>query len=766
MDSIGVIVSWYFVTTLASIAFTPLALLLFRRFTDRGASFARTFAMLVFVWPAWFLSGMIPGIVRFTEVALWATLVIGGVASWVLAIQIRAIDREALTHVGLGEVAHLILFAAYIWFRGFNPTIQNQEKLSDLMMLASTMRAESMPPNDAWLAGETINYYYVGYVPWAAIGKLIETTPAIAYNLALASVFACTVMAAAGVAANVAGRFYSLTLARVAGALGGLLVIVMATPWSMFTAIERRDTIWDAFWFDFMWAATRQLGAGNLEAITEFPAFSFQLGDLHPHLLALPYTILALGMAWMLAILPRPGESGSIGRQWWRIAIAGGTVGALYAMNSWDYPAYLLLALGGLAAGTAGWPARQRLAAALLLLGSSVIAWIPFYVNFESPTASANTPFADAAIDIPVVGGILGSVAGWTGEKTTPWEYLGLLGFPYAIAMCLIGWEMWRRRDFPSDPALTRIVLGAAALFGIVGLLAPMPLLILAGIPIALILLLWHRDREVSAANVALALAAMGLTLTLIPEFIYLIDIFNSRMNIVFKLYYQAWTMLALGAAIGLAVLLNAARSLPVARIAVAAMVVLIVVGGAIPAAIGGRQWISWRTGGEETWIGIDGLHFLEAEAGWAGEHQAIEWLYANAELDDVMLSAGGCEFTLDVGTTASGSGVPTILGWEGHEWQWHLGQPSFREGIRERIVDINAMWASLDPVLLDRYSVTLLYVGPLELDGGPYRSERASETCAPGPFPNASDPDFPGAGWTEVYRNDDGVRIYRRDGT
>ncbi len=240
MDSFDVIVKWYLVTTLVSIAFTPLALVLFRQLTDRGASFARTISVLFLVWPAWFLSGIIPGIVPFNEISLWATLALGGIASWAFAIRTRAIDRGVAAPHWFRGTGYLAMFAGYVWFRGYDPTLQWQEKLSDLMMLSSTMKTESMPPNDAWLAGETINYYYAGYVPWAAIGKMIGTPPAIAYNLALASVFASTVIVAIGVAANVVGRFYSLTLARVGGALSALFLVFMATPWATFTAIDRR----------------------------------------------------------------------------------------------------------------------------------------------------------------------------------------------------------------------------------------------------------------------------------------------------------------------------------------------------------------------------------------------------------------------------------------------------------------------------------------------------------------------------------------------
>src|SRR5665809_50509 len=68
----------------------------------------------------------------------------------------------------------------------------------------------------------------------------------------------------------------------------------------------------------------------------------------------------------------------------------------------------------------------------------------------------------------------------------------------------------------------------AATIRSGIGLLLPMPLLIVAAVPSILILLLWQRDQSVGPSNVAFALFGLGFTLTLIPEFIYLIDIFNS----------------------------------------------------------------------------------------------------------------------------------------------------------------------------------------------------------------------------------------------
>jgi YYY domain-containing protein len=763
VETIDIIVKWYLLTTLVSLAFTPFTLALFRPLADRGAAFARILSVLLFVWPAWLLSGIASSVVPFGNAALWTTLVLGGAGSWWWGWRSGVLNRESLFHVAVAEAGFLAMFAGYVWFRGYDPTIQWQEKLSDLMMLASTMQAESMPPNDAWLAGEPINYYYAGYVPWAGIAKLVGTTPAIAYNLALATVFASTVLTAIGVAANVIGHFYSLTMARVAGGLAALFMIFMATPWSVKTVYERRDTVWNASWFENWWAATRQFDGGTQDAITEFPAFSFQLGDLHPHLLALPFTLLALAMAWMLAILPSKDGQDSLRNQWGRIVLAGGVAGGLYAMNSWDLPVYLLIAIAGLLVGTGTWSQRERVGGVVLLVASALVLWLPFHWHFESPTPSADNPVANAVENIPLVGGILASLTSWYGDATTIGQYTGLLGFAWVVALALIGWSLWERRNRNSDPLVTKVTLAVGGVILLLGLLVPMPLLLLAGLPIVVILHLWQRDSSLNPTNVALTLFAAGFMLTIIPEIVYLLDVFNSRMNMVFKLYYQAWTLLALGAAISIVVLWDALRRVPVARIVLAASVAAMAVGGVSATTVGMHQWVNWR-GVPDEWIGMDGLHFLETQPGWEGEHDAIAWLLENAGPDDVMLSAGGCEFTLDVGTTAAGSGVPSILGWEGHESQWHLGQARFREEITQRIEDINTLWETLDPALLDRYGITLIYMGPVEQRGDPYNREDFTSTCAPGPFANATNPEFPGEGWTEVYSDDTGVRIYRRN--
>ncbi len=49
----------------------------------------------------------------------------------------------------------------------------------------------------------------------------------------------------------------------------------------------------------------------------------------------------------------------------------------------------------------------------------------------------------------------------------------------------------------------------------------------------------------------ALLMIGLALLLAYSVEFVYLRDLFGTRMNTVFKFYYQAWVMLALAAAFG-----------------------------------------------------------------------------------------------------------------------------------------------------------------------------------------------------------------------
>ena len=772
MDWFTLTLTWYLLTTVATVAIAPLALWLCRSLTDRGASIARPVAALALIWPVWFLASIGPGLVPFSTVALWTSLVLIGVAAWVLGWRAGVIDRVAIRHLLIAEAGFLVFFALFIWFHGYGPQLTEQEKPGDLMMLASSMRAHQMPPDDAWMAGSSINYYYLGYVIWAAFAKMVSATPAEAFNLALATVFGMVCVAATGLAGNIIGRWFSERAARIAGVLGLLFVVIIGNPWAAFKVLADASGQWAAFFFGGIgWDATRILhDTGPTDTIiSEFPSFSFILGDLHPHLLALPYAITALTIAWALAQRTGNRSDTRLDTGWWgRIMLGSAIVGSLYAMNSWDMPTYLLITAIGLLIGAWNRSGRDRIVGLVALGLSAVIAWLPFYVAFEAPTKQGQSGLAGTLQDIPVIGGILASVVSYRGERTSASEYLSVFGFMWAIALILIAAEFWNRRHSRTDSLNQKMALGAAAILVLGALLVPAPVLALAGLPIVATIMLIQRDPKLSLANVALGLFSLGFVLTIIPELFYLSDIFNSRMNTIFKIYYQVWLLMGIASGVAVIAIWQVLRPLLTARLATTAVAigtaVILLLGVTYPV-VAGKQWLDWRNPTRE-WSGIDGLAYLDQPDdvyAMPGEYAAIQWLWENGKRDDVLLAASGCAWRAPVGRPAGATGIPSILGWYDHEQQWHLADPQIYAKMVQRIADVNALFTQPSTELLDKYGVTLIYIGHVEENGDP--NGNTDYPCAPGPFSGARNPGFPGAGWTEVY-NADGVRIYRRDGS
>lgn len=148
---------------------------------------------------------------------------------------------------------------------------------------------------------------------------------------------------------------------------------------------ELRDVEPSALTF---WLSDRA-NADTSPHITEFPYFSFLFADLHAHVIVIPFTLLVMGMGLALLAGLR-WES----RRWMAgvTAMLAIALGGLWAINSWDYPAYLLLMLALMAvgahlmAGRAGHDERVRtfvlIAGAVLAL--SLLAFLPFHQNYET----------------------------------------------------------------------------------------------------------------------------------------------------------------------------------------------------------------------------------------------------------------------------------------------------------------------------------------------------------------------------------------------
>ncbi len=753
MNQILAIVTWWLCLELIGWAAWPLAAAFLRGTAGRGAAFAKHLGLLLAGYLLWLLVSL--HILDNTRIAvLLAVLLVAGL-SLAAARRERLLElwRAQRRELLAAEALFLIAFLAYLAFRAYDPAINHTEKPMDFAFLNAILRSRTFPPNDMWLSGYAISYYYFGYLLMALLTKLSGVPSGVGYNLALGTVFALTVTGAYGLVRSLAAglgrvRAHSVGLVgavfvALAGNLEGFLELLHnngvggAAFWRWISIPALASAPATGGWLPgvdwWWWRATRLIQDVNPlgkmpEVITEFPAFSFILGDLHPHVMALPFTLLALAVAWNLlstaADLPEGEPAALLGRQlaWPALPelaiLVPLLVGALGFLNSWDFPTYAFVATAAYAIARSGrygrlslaW-ASESLGFAFLVLVGGFALYLPFYVGFRSQASGleavdyVKTPW----LQYVLIFGLFLAVAGpWLlGQGLAAARRLGFLGtYGLALAAALL------------LPAALTLAAGGpgGAILGALAAAALGPWLALA---LALLValgaaLLWQRLRAPregaeKGATFALLLASTGLLLTFGTEFVYIGDSFGTRMNTMFKFYYQAWVLLAVAAAYGVGELVRRLREERQARAGIwlGCVAVLSVASLYYPLAAATSKANLFA--GPPT---LDGTAWLDPRS---SEGAAIAWLNQHTSDPVVILEAPGDEYNAAHDRISGWTGLPTVLGWAGHEGQW---RGSYDE-INKRNPDIAAIYhgrnANEVRQLLEKYSVEYVYVGPYE---------------------------------------------------
>ncbi len=661
---------------------SPLAARALSRLPGAGAGLGRVLALLLLGWGVWLAGSLgIPN---------GPVLLGGGVL--VLAAGAAAARRRGPRAPAPDPFRRRLTLATELLFAGavlaaallvsFSPDVWGTEKPMDMALTNATIVADHFPPHDPWLAGDQLNYYYLGHLMAGLLIRLTGVEPSQGYNLALAATFALVVTAAFAVAAALAetGRRQGLPVRRplLAGAAAVVLLALMGNLRGGWEALHAGPLQ------SFDWFSPSRVVPGT---INEFPAFSFAVGDLHAHLLAVPLTLLALAFVVQVAMSGPPRGGG-----WWTTGCAALSLGILYTVNAWSWPVttgLMLAALAGWAATPAGRRRRGRAAVwgGLVVVGGLVLV-APFVVHFD-PNAGGLAVVATATRE--PLGRFLGHHAVMEGAL------LWLLLVPLALQA--------RRAPRVAAAAAAATVALAVVLAGArLGGAA-----LLTGVAVAALALALARDRP-PAERLVWLLVATGVACLAVPEVVSVRDEFAGtpfvRMNTVFKLGYQAWLLLAIAGGV---VVAAAPRWLP-QRVPRAGWLgvagVLVVVGLAYPvgAAVG-------RTDGFARSPTLEGRGWLAGSA--PGDLYAIDWLRGHVPGDAVLAEAVGDDYSVaGNGRMSTYTGRPAVLGWQGHELQW-----SHDVGTRRQ--DLAVLYRTRDPGrarrVVRRYGIDYVVVGPLE---------------------------------------------------
>lgn len=820
------VVAWALAVLLIGVLALPLTFLAFGRLADRGYGFAKALGLLLAGWGVWALASLRVAPFTFATVAivLAPLAVLLGVALRARGAELAAFLRASWRLLLLEEVVFWLCFALALGVRWRNPDLWHPslggEKPMDLAYLTAVVRTPYFPPYDPWFAGGFINYYYFGFVLVATLIHLTGIAPHIAYNLAVPLFFALTAAGAFSAAYNLAHGWRQRgergddgATSRgplLAGAMGALFVAVLGNlgqvkllwdgvrglsalrpageaPASVVMQLAQfgdglarlaggaRLNLRTEWWY---WNASRLIPGGPGEAgpINEMPVFTFLFADLHAHLMALPFTVLAVAFA--VAIVHEPAGEAT---PWWRDwpglltrALLALTLGALWPLNTWDVPTYIALAGAALLCreyarhgrltAAALWGAAAQLAAVVIL---ARLLFLPFHASYAGAYFAAEL---------------------WRGSRTPLWAYLLVHGlFLFLLGSYLVleltrgtghnalartfglSLRRWRRfgrarrlfarlvRPTPVySLALALLEAALAVVLVLVFFSGPAALALTLSILTALLLL---SPRPEPRRQLALCMIGLGLVLTALVEFVVLKgDI--SRMNTVFKFYLQVWVLWGIAAAAvlpwvlgqlraGATRLAHAARPLPElpegsvwtpetmaeaeahqrvqrrlspsgwwrwafgALLAAAALYPLT----AVPVRIGDRIDGSAATT-------LDGTAYMRAgvyrdqdqELRLEWDRQATEWLRANAAPLSTVLEANTPLYRWG-GRVSIYTGLPAVIGWDWHQKQQRAALPG--QLVDRRIEDVRAIYTTADADaaerLLRRYGVRYIYLGPLE---------------------------------------------------
>ena len=819
---------WYLAISVLGLLTFPLAYHLFPALADRGYSLSRALGFLLWGFVYWLLvsfgvlrnetGGLLFALAVVAGLSVWSVLA-GGDARWP---ELQEWLKKNLRAVLFVEVLFLVAFAALAFIRANNPEISGTEKPMEMAFINAILHSPSFPPHDPWLSGYAISYYYFGYVLTAMLAMLTATEGSMAFNLMLALVFAMSAIGAYGLLYNLlsvywgpsairslrqgAGRgllgaFFAPFFLLVIGNVEGFLELLRAygigwgNPNSNFWLwLNMKDLsdpptapfIWNPrFWF--WWRASRVLHdydlRGNfVEVIDEFPFFSYLLGDLHPHVLAMPFGLLAAALALNLFLGGWEGVTNLFGlkipvnKQ--GLGLMAVVLGGLAFLNTWDFPIYLAVMSGAFIlwlVSKRGWRwelVEEFLKFSIPLAVASVLLYLPFYLGFSSQAGGIlpNVIFPTRGVYLWIMfGTLLVPIFLWLvsliGQHSADWKkglliaagftlvlwffsmQLGYIASQTEVGLSLISSQGYNSFSEILQPATLRRLQYGTGLLTLV-LLIGMALSYLIASPkknkpipqppkaVATsqsqastaeiisfpdshteLMGTFHEGFPAAGAgessqsrvlNFVLMFILLGGLLVLAPEFVYLRDQFGSRMNTVFKFYYQAWALWSLAAAFGFVVLLKELRGLKLGLFAIVAALVLMT-GLAYPILSLPSKTDNFKAANPDQRT-LDGAAYLGIYN--LDDYAAIQWL-AQAAPGTVVEAVGGSYS--DYARVSTFSGQPSVLGWPGHESQWRGGYAE----MGSRSDDISNLyttpnWSDAEQILR-RYNIRYVYIGALE---------------------------------------------------
>lgn len=763
----GVVALYLFLLLLGWAVF-PITRLAFLGLRDNGYAFSRIVGLLLFTLIAFNLGSLQITVSRtLLGIVLLAILLVSALVAWFTRSSLKAFFTEQRKLILWEELVFLAAFLLFLWIRFNNPDLwhpwRGGEKPMDFSYLNAAIKSSTFPAYDPWFAGGYINYYYYGQVIVAMPIKLLGIIPAVAYNICLALWYAMLVIGAFSIGWNLTwfgfrskdkaapeklafrGGLISSLLLAFFGNLGEIKVIKDGLA---ILGSNGADITQASFGQSFLWtmkgirvlAQTRQLpiGPGTWywnpsrtipgEPITEFPFFTFLYADFHAHLIAMPVVMAAV--AWGLSLIMRQKDWCASLRKAIRtmipvLLVGGMVVGALQPTNTWDYLTFIAfnlivlvfviwrdlppIKLGRLP----GWVGKILFSLGLAFILAAVTRIL--YFNFNSRFLPGYN-----------------TIGFWEGARTPIRSYLLHWGL---ILFLIIWWFAWELHHWLATTKMSAVQpwvkrKNALIAIGVVLSLVLAALLILKvsiaviAFPLAVAALFLLVTTENDAKRLAYFMIGTGLLLTIVVELVYLVgDV--GRMNVVFKLYHQAWMLLTLPLGLAAVVLLERVENWqPRWQHAFQIPLFILLFISLLFPTLASLDKMSDRMS-EQAPRTLDGMKYMESsyyhsnglEMDLGRDYRAIQWMQDHVEGSPVIVEAQTYEYAWGNRFTIY-TGLPSVVGWNYHQRQQRAIMRDNQ--VQERVDELNLFYNSTDREFVSdyirRYDVQYIIVGQQEL--------------------------------------------------
>lgn len=680
-SGMGALIRWLCACFLLALLMKPVLVFRNLNFPDGGFALSLSLGLAVSFLFTWLISACL-GIPYNNATCIICLLVLSAVFYGLYFLRGRqfrvfeSTDRAERFLMGFALFVLIVVLGVYV--RGFKPEITpTTEQYMDFGFMQTIFRQEKAIPDDLWFAGERLNYYYLGQSLSVFMCRLAFIQPEYGYFYMLITVFAASALSVysdvcafvqkafmesaegmSGFLKSGASHLAGLTASALSflGGNGHYLVYGLIDPIYRKITGNALPMAEEKYWFASSTAFIGYYPEVMDKGKHEFPSYTFVLGDLHAHAVNIMFVVPLIILLLDYSLDPK--EECASGKviplrklMDLRLSLIGILLGLFHGTNYWDFPIYFVVSGAViLFCDLARGTEKKWVALNVLRKGILVLA-ISELVIFPF-TLTFNK----------MIGGI--KIA----QNHSPLNQMLILwGAPAVLAVTLFIVCLMNRKT------------------------------------------LTGRGTPLSAVY---ALVPCGLGLVLVPEIIYVKDIYGEgfeRYNTMFKLTYQAFLILGICAGILMGIALLHKKMTACILLGIYTVLCSSYIFCSIWQFMGNPLKIENR-------MSCNSMEFLSESYDLMPEWSMIQYINGDRRKMLHIMESSGSSYTPDNKISVF-TGAQAVVGWDVHEWLWH----SYWDPVGIRGQEVYQFYTFGDPdycrKLVEKYDINYIVLGPREYD-------------------------------------------------